>query len=362
MALAEGPSRPGEQPQPAAPARLIISTDALPERHRIPFFREEMSRILLVEMSPLSEGPPRFSMDFTQAGPTGFALMQGTAARHRRTRSHLSDANEDFTFVIFNKGWQSTEHNRHTGNTLEGGGFMFNAMLPSLSDIPEAAEIFALRIGHDALKAVVRHPEDNAGMHLAADMPGMALLKGYLRAFHAARDTLTPALTHSFGLHVVDLVATILGTTRDGAARAEAGGIKAARLRAVLAAIATRAEDPAFGIEALASQLAVSSRTIQLLLEETGATFSEHLLEQRLRRAWRLLSDPQRHDLKIASIAFECGFNDLGTFYRTFRRRFGETPTAVRGAAAAPPPSDGAAGETGLAGRLAGLAGGNGSL
>jgi AraC-like DNA-binding protein len=190
-------------------------------------------------------------------------------------------------------------------------------------------------------------------MQLAAGMPGMALLKGYLRAFHATRDTLTPALLHSFGLHVVDLVAAILGATRDGAAQAEAGGIKAARLRAVLAAIATRAQDPAFGIDTLASQLAVSSRTIQLLLEETGSTFSEHLLEQRLRRAWRLLSDPQRHDLKIASIAFECGFNDLGTFYRTFRRRFGETPTAVRGAGGTTP-VHGAPREATLAERLAG--------
>ena len=100
----------------------------------------------------------------------------------------------------------------------------------------------------------------------------------------------------------------------------------------MLTAIATRASDPTFGIDALASQLAVTSRYIQRILEETGTTFSEHLLEQRLRHAWRLLSDPHHRDLKVASIAYDCGFNDLGTFNRVFRRRFGETPTAVRGA------------------------------
>ena len=78
--------------------------------------------------------------------------------------------------------------------------------------------------------------------------------------------------------------------------------------------------------------VAVTSRYIQRILEETGTTFSEHLLEQRLRHAWRLLSDPHHRDLKVASIAYDCGFNDLGTFNRVFRRRFGETPTAVLGA------------------------------
>ena len=36
--------------------------------------------------------------------------------------------------------------------------------------------------------------------------------------------------------------------------------------------------------------------------------------------------------LKVAAIAYDCGFGDLSHFNRAFRRRFGETPRAVRGA------------------------------
>ena len=135
---------------------------------------------------------------------------------------------------------------------------------------------------------------------------------------------------HTFGLHVVDLVAAILGAGGDGLAQAEAGGVKAARLRAVLESIATRACDPSFSIAAAGMELDISARHIQRLLEETGESFSEHLREERLRRAWRLLSDPQSRDRKIATIAYDCGFNDLSHFNRAFRRRFGETPTAAR--------------------------------
>jgi transcriptional regulator GlxA family with amidase domain len=146
---------------------------------------------------------------------------------------------------------------------------------------------------------------------------------------------LTPDLLQSFNRHVFDLVASILGATRGGgaAAEAEAGGVKAARLRTVLSAIAARASEPTFGIETLAAELAVTARYIQRILGETGRTFSEHLLDQRLRRAWQLLTDPRSRNLKVASVAFDCGFSDISTFNRTFRRRFGETPTAIRGAA-----------------------------
>ncbi len=353
MASADRPSPTVEQ-QPAAPTRLVLSTDAVPERDRLPFFVEEMSRILRTDMTPLADGPPRFFMDFTEAGPTSFALLQGTPSRHLRTRQHIGDSNEDFTFVLFNAGWQSTNHNNRMETILQGDGFLFNNAIGTECHIPEShTEVIALRMDSEALGAVVKNPEEKAGMRFPIDLPGMALLKGYLQAFYATSDTLTPALLHSFGLHVIDLVAAILGATRDGAAHAEAGGIKAARLREVLTAIATRATDPSFSVDALASRLAISSRYIQRLLEETGTSFSEHLLEQRLRRAWRLLTDPGSRDLKVATIAFDCGFNDLGTFNRVFRRRFGETPTAVRGAALAPAPASGATGEPTLAEHLA---------
>lgn len=66
-----------------------------------------------------------------------------------------------------------------------------------------------------------------------------------------------------------------------------------------------------------------------MMLEETGSTFTEHVSEERLRRAWRLLADPMSR-LAIADVALEAGFNDLSHFYRAFRRRYGETPAAAR--------------------------------
>lgn len=55
-----GPDNLAQEPVapvgPPALARFEISTDALPLRDRVPFFREELTKVLNVDLTPLSEG------------------------------------------------------------------------------------------------------------------------------------------------------------------------------------------------------------------------------------------------------------------------------------------------------------------
>ena len=76
----------------------------------------------------------------------------------------------------------------------------------------------------------------------------------------------------------------------------------------------------------------VSPRYIQRLFDDSGTTFTEHVMAQRLERAHRLLSDPKLCDRTLTAIAFAAGFNDLSHFQRRFRRRYGATPSDLRDA------------------------------
>jgi AraC-like DNA-binding protein len=324
---------PSARPTPS----FYVSTDQVPVRDRVAFFREELARIVRVDITPISDGVPRHSLSFTPAGPVGIGHAVGSPSRYVRDRRHLADSDDQFNFSMVERGWQLMEHDGSERRLSAGMALFMSNRCRIDSTIPDGAEVIALRVDRHALGALVRRPDDATALAIDASNPGLALLRGYLNAWRTAGGTLTPAMLHTFGLHVLDLVAGILGATRDGAVAAEEGGVRAARLRAVLAAIAAHACDPGFGIDALGARLGVTPRYIQRLLEETGETFSGHLLEHRLQRAWRLLADPARRD-KVAAIAFDCGFGDLSHFNRAFRRRFGETPTAVRGASAAPPP------------------------
>ena len=71
------------------------------------------------------------------------------------------------------------------------------------------------------------------------------------------------------------------------------------------------------------------------LFEAEATTFTDYVLEQRLARAYRLLTDRHGGE-KITAVAYDVGFADLSYFYRAFRRRFGATPSDIRAQAKNP--------------------------
>ena len=92
--------------------------------------------------------------------------------------------------------------------------------------------------------------------------------------------------------------------------------------------------DESLSVRAIAARHKVTPRYVQRLFEETGSTFTEYVLGQRLVRAHRLLTDARLSEQTLTAIAFEVGFSDLSYFNRAFRRRFGATPSDLRAQAA----------------------------
>ena len=111
-------------------------------------------------------------------------------------------------------------------------------------------------------------------------------------------------------------------------------GLRAARLRAIKADIANNLGRPNLTIGEVAVRQRVTPRYVQMLFEAEGTTFSEFVLNARLLRAHRMLANPSLAGRPIISVALDAGFQDLSYFNRTFRRRFGDTPSGVRAAAA----------------------------
>jgi AraC-like DNA-binding protein len=82
----------------------------------------------------------------------------------------------------------------------------------------------------------------------------------------------------------------------------------------------------------LAARLGVSvHQTSELLNVYVGASFYEYLNRFRLEYASKLLADPECQ-WRILDIAFESGFSNKNSFYRSFRDVYGITPAAYRAA------------------------------
>jgi AraC-like DNA-binding protein len=106
--------------------------------------------------------------------------------------------------------------------------------------------------------------------------------------------------------------------------------VREERRAAVLREIEKRIGDPGLSASTVANLLGITARYVHLLLEETGARFSHHVLDRRLEKAAALLRDPQWRGRLIIEIAAEAGFSDISHFNRAFRRKFRATPSLIR--------------------------------
>jgi AraC-like DNA-binding protein len=97
---------------------------------------------------------------------------------------------------------------------------------------------------------------------------------------------------------------------------------------AVLVELATSGAE----LARVAKRVAMSTRTVQRRLEESGTSYQEVVDDVRAAMARTLLRDRSR---SIIDVAFELGYADLKGFYRAFRRWTGTTPAEFRATTAA---------------------------
>ena len=65
---------------------------------------------------------------------------------------------------------------------------------------------------------------------------------------------------------------------------------------------------------------------VSQLLAHSGTTFSAYLTAERLEHIKSELIAFSSHSVPVSLLAFQWGFNDLSTFNRAFKDRFGCTP------------------------------------
>lgn len=75
------------------------------------------------------------------------------------------------------------------------------------------------------------------------------------------------------------------------------------RLAAVLAEIKSGFANAKFSVRDVAARLSLSARYIQVLLHETGRSFSERVIELRLQKARSMLASSRYAQLRVSQIA-----------------------------------------------------------
>jgi AraC-like DNA-binding protein len=110
---------------------------------------------------------------------------------------------------------------------------------------------------------------------------------------------------------------------RDQVAR-EDGGNKARLANEIIDYIKQNLEAHDLGAAKISRNFNISQRKLYKIFEDSGLSLRDTILHYRLEAARKELASAT--EKKIINIAFDSGFNDVSTFYRNFKRKYGYSP------------------------------------
>jgi len=309
-----------------------FSLDGVPERDRPAILREFFGReVIKYDLERLPDVP--FEIDLTLEAMPGLVMMSGRAygSRNRRTRATLAaDPTDDVAMVVNLSGPLRVTHG--DGDLILDDG---EAALVPLNELCSFTHrppggILALRVPRKEFAPLVAAVDDCYFRRIPSSTSALKLLTNYIKVARDAQRIETRELQHLVAHHVYDLMALAVGAMRDATEMAKGRGLRAARLRAIKKDITSNLDQPDLSVGVLAHRHGCTPRLVQRLFECEGTTFTEYVLEQRLARAHRILTDPRREGEKISAVAWDSGFGDVSYFNRAFRRHYGLAPSDVR--------------------------------
>jgi AraC-like DNA-binding protein len=292
---------------------------AVPDRRRVLRTLAEQG---LLPIEPLSSAP---TVEIVKWRLPGASVLWGRFDQVRQ-RAEREDADDLFFGINVSGAGLARQRGRET--TVNPG----DAVVLQLSEgpftvlRPTPSALVGIRVSRRPLPlGADRH--DRTPLLVSGHSPPLRLLTGYLAALRACPAPEGHELAGAVVGHLLELIALSMRPSPIDPQAAAGGAVRAARLAALKADIARNLTDPALGVAALAARHGISPRYVHKLFEDDGRTYSQVVLDARLERALRELRSTTR---TVSAIAGAVGFSDLSYFNRTFRRRYGMTPTDAR--------------------------------
>jgi AraC-like DNA-binding protein len=319
--------------------KIIVTLDDLPpgldEKARFSTWNDRFNAIKCrIDCSRIENRPFTAHFEATAVGMTRTALCNATVNKMVRTPQTVVAEGVDEFVICINRG-DTPMLTQQLGRkaAVDPGAAVLMSMTEPGSVRANAFNYLMVGVPRTELAALIPDLDDATIRPLDPAGAPLRHLRRYVAFLHSSDNAESdPALAGHIHTTLKDLFALTVGAGRDAAHVARMRGLRAARLREILAAIRANFANPAFSPRHLAQRLALSPRYVQALLHETGVSFTERVLELRLQKARAMLMSHQNGRLRVSEIAYTCGFGEISYFNQAFRRRFGASPMQYRGA------------------------------
>ena len=289
-------------------------------------FREAYGRnILHFDIEALDGHPLRF--DFVLRALPDFAMASGLRSPMRIWLASEQTSNDDILLVVVTRGAGELSQHGRVAEIGDGGAALMENGVPATFVIPRSSHTITYRFRRDLLRPRIRNLDDLLIRPIAGHSQILRLLTGYSGVLNDERALATADTRRTVTAHMHELAVLLLGGKAEPPLTE---GLQAARLKAVKDEILARITQSDLSVDEIAGGQQISERYLRKLFASSGTTFTDFVREARLDRAHRVLTNPAQAQRPINAIAYESGFGDLSYFNRSFRQRYGMTPSDAR--------------------------------
>ena len=293
-------------------------------------WRESICRAFCrLDIGPTEAGYVDCRNEFALVHSISLATPKGSSARFARTRDLHDDGCDDLVLISASCGNVHVTQGSKEIELSAGQMCLAEMNVVGAVDLTSAGGFTTTRIPRHFLLQVSPRAETRLAIALGHDPALRSMIDRYFALCADVAQDLDALGQKAAAQHLVDLIGLLLGA---GPEQVDMIGQRAhaPRLEMMKTNILDKLDRHDLTIDAVARANGFSGRQAQRLFAQSGMTFSEFVLEQRLLLARRLLLDASNRHRKISDIAFAAGFGDLSYFNRTFRKRFGLTPSDIQ--------------------------------
>lgn len=306
-----------------------ISSEPFAARGQLDAFIEVWGRKMMrLDIEPLGSQPLQIEAKLRSL--PDFTMASGLRSPMRVHRTPDLIDHDDLHLVVIKQGTGELHQQGRVATLCAGEAVLTDNGSPAIFVMPTQCHTITYRFSRDLLRHRIGHVDDLVARPFARDHQTLRLLTGYAGVLNDYSALESAELRRAVSNHMHDLAALLFGAREEPYL---AGGLRAARLKAMKDEILQRLAQSSLSVSEIARSQQISERYIRQLFAEDGTTFTDFVRDARLARAHRLLTDITEPQRPINAIAYGCGFNDLSYFNRVFRQRYDMTPSEARGAA-----------------------------
>jgi len=273
--------------------RLFFSTDSLAERDRFPAFCEEYAR-RYTGLDFVKRDKSEFcaAVELKRVGAVDIGCVSMTPVDTVRSPGLVRDGDDALLIMLFESGVAQQTQRKYDQMLDAGDAIICDCGYPGAVNIITDSKFWNLKVPRYKITKLLPGVASFAGAKLDKDTAARRLLFGYLDVIQGLDLSGGGRAAQLCDEYIIDLIVLALGAEGDARELVERRSVGAMRRAAILREIGARATDPRLSADAIASGLGITPRYLRLLLEETGQSFSQHVLERRLDRPLRFCAIP----------------------------------------------------------------------